>query len=172
MPRRRPSQPGGGEMSRPVFLVLSPDGEELAADLRRRYDADYRIVAVPGPDALLAAFQETADPVALVIVDERTSDAIGMLDAARDVHPGAQRILLVERGQGSATHPAVAGVALGRIDYHLSRPWRPLERILYASVAEFLSAWETAGPPPFVAFRIAGEPFSTAAHHIRDVLTR
>ena len=33
-------------------------------------------------------------------------------------------------------------MALGRIDYHLYRPWRPLERILYGSMAEFLAAWE------------------------------
>jgi thioredoxin reductase (NADPH) len=63
-------------------------------------------------------------------------------------------------------------MALGRIDYHLFRPWWPLERILYGSMAEFLSAWENAQPPPFVAFRIIGEPHSTAAHQLRDVLTR
>jgi thioredoxin reductase (NADPH) len=159
-------------MSRPVFLVLSPDGEALAADLRRRYDGDYRTVAVPDPAALHSALGEFTEPVALLIVDERITDAIAILDAARERHPGVLRILLVQRGQWSATHPAVGALALGRIDYHLYRPWRPLERILYSSMAEFLSAWENTQPPPFVAFRIVGEPHSTAAHQLRDVLTR
>jgi thioredoxin reductase (NADPH) len=159
-------------MSRPVFLVLSPDGEALAGDLRRRYDADYRTETVPDPEALLTALRETTDPVALLIVDERVHDAIGLLDAGCSLHPGVLRILLVQRGQWSATHPAIGALALGRIDYHLYRPWRPLERILYSSMAEFLSAWENAQPPPFVAFRIIGEPHSTAAHQLRDVLTR
>src|SRR5690349_10056611 len=127
----------GGPMSRPVFLVLSPDGEALAADLRRRYDADYRTETVPDAKALLTTLREITDPVALLIVDERVNDAIGLLDTARDLHPGAQRILLVERGQWTAAAPAVGVMALGRIDYHLYRPWRPLERILYASMAEF-----------------------------------
>jgi thioredoxin reductase (NADPH) len=159
-------------MSRPIFLVLSPDGEALAADLRRRYDTDYRTVTAADPSALLAALRETTDPVALLIVDERVSDFVDLLDAASDLHPGVVRVLLVERGQWSAAHPAIRALALGRLDYHLYRPWRPPERILYASVAEFLAAWENAGPPPYVAFRIAGEPHSMAAHQLRDVLTR
>ena len=159
-------------MSRPVFLLLSPDAEALAADLRRRYDADYRVETVPDAAALLATLRETAERVALLIVDEQVDDAVGVLDAGRGLHPGALRILLVQRGQWSATHPAIGAMALGRIDYHLYRPWRPLERILYTSMAEFLCAWENAQPPPFVAFRIVGERHSTAVHQLRDVLTR
>ena len=159
-------------MSRPVFLVLSPDGEELAAHLRRRYDTDYRTVTVPGPDRLPAALREITDPVALMIVDERVRDALDLFDTVRGRHPGVLRILVVERGQWSASHPAVGAMALGRIDYHLFRPWWPLERILYGSMAEFLSAWENTQPPAIVAFRIVGEPQSTAAHQLRDVLTR
>ncbi|HEY7271200.1 MAG TPA: FAD-dependent oxidoreductase, partial [Actinoplanes sp.] len=159
-------------MSRPVFLVLSPDGEALAADLRRRYDADYRTVAVPDTEALSAALRKTTDPVALLIVDERVDDAVGVLDSARELHSGALRVLLVERGQWSASHPAVGAMALGRIDYHLFRPWWPLERILYGSMAEFLSTWENAQPPAIVAFQIVGEPQSTASHRLRDLFTR
>jgi hypothetical protein len=52
-------------MTRPVLLVLSPDAEELAADLRRRYDADYQVVTGEA---------DTGNPVALLIVDERIPD--------------------------------------------------------------------------------------------------
>ena len=51
-------------MARPVFLIIFPDetdGEALAADLRRRYDADYETVVEEPPNATIA----------LLIVDER-----------------------------------------------------------------------------------------------------
>jgi hypothetical protein len=47
-------------MSRPVFLLLSPDGEALAADLRRRYDSDYRTVTAADPAAVASAAGEGA----------------------------------------------------------------------------------------------------------------
>ncbi|MEV6491941.1 hypothetical protein AB0M20_25495, partial [Actinoplanes sp. NPDC051633] len=117
-------------MSRPAFLVLSPDGDALAEDLRRRYAADYEVL---GED------QKDKD-VALLLVDERIPDAIDVLNDLRAKHPGAKRVLLVGRGDWSSTHPAINALALGRIDYHLYVPWRPLERILYAAVGEFLAA--------------------------------
>ena len=159
-------------MSRPVFLLVTPEADDLAADLRRRYDADYRTIAAPDAEAALAALRATDDSVALLIADERLDDPIGFLAAAHELRPGAKRVLLIDRGDWSAGHPAIAALALGRIDYHLYRPWRPLERILYAAVAEFLAAWETARPPGMAVFRIAGEPHSTASHALRDVLSR
>jgi hypothetical protein len=42
-----------------------------------------------------------------------------------ELHPAAKRVLLVERGDYSAAHPAVRAMAVGQIDYHLFRPWQP-----------------------------------------------
>lgn len=44
-------------------------------------------------------------------------------------------------------------MALGQIDYHLFKPWKPVERILYPAVAEFLAAWDKVYEPPSVALR-------------------
>jgi thioredoxin reductase (NADPH) len=63
-------------------------------------------------------------------------------------------------------------MAVGQIDYHLYFPWRPLERILYPAVSEFLSAWDSAREPSFVAFRIVGPAHSPRAHRLRDDLSR
>jgi thioredoxin reductase (NADPH) len=160
---------------RPVFLLLSQDDsvlEELAADLGRRYDADYRTITATGAAAALDELAHTAGPAALLIVDERVPEAVEFLAQAHVLHPRAKRVLLVERGDWSAGHPVIAALALGRIDYHLYRPWRPPERILYAAVAEFLAAWEKTGEPEVAVFRIVGEPLSMASHQLRDVLTR
>lgn len=67
-------------MQRPIFVVLSEDEsrlEALTGDLRRRYDADYRIVAVASAGAALALLAEQADSgpeVALLIADEHLAE--------------------------------------------------------------------------------------------------
>jgi thioredoxin reductase (NADPH) len=161
-------------MPRPLFLLLSADGyvrTELGADLERRFGGDFEVAAVATAAAALDVLRAAAR-VALVIVDEREPDPVGFVVAAHELHPAAKRVLLVARGDWSAQHPAIAAIGLGRFDYHLYRPWRPRERILYSVVSEFLAAWESAGEPELVVFRIAGKPNSVAAHHLRDVLDR
>jgi thioredoxin reductase (NADPH) len=159
----------GGDHVRPVLLVLCADGEAVAGHLRRRFGADYDVIAAGDETGALDTLREAAGPVALVIADEGRED---FLAAAHYLHPAAKRVLMVNRGDWSAEHPVITALALGRIDYHLYRPWQPLERILYAPVSEFLAAWEGSRPPPIAVFRIVGEPHSAAAHRLRDVLTR
>ena len=165
---------------RPIFLLVTEDGprlEALAMDLKRRYAADYRVVTAASADAALTMLAELADSgavVALLIADERLKEmpAVDFLARAHDLHPGARRVLLVERGDWSATHPAVCAMALGRIDYHLYVPWYPLERGLYPAVSEFLAAWDKSREPSAAVVRIVGGAHSARAHHLRDLLTR
>jgi hypothetical protein len=120
-------------MPQPVFLVIAEDEEVrqgLSADLRRRFAADYRVVGVASPTTaltMLADLARASEDVTLLISDERLTE----------MHPAAKRVLLVERGDWSSTHPAISAMALGQIDYHRYNPWRPLERILYTAVSEF-----------------------------------
>jgi thioredoxin reductase (NADPH) len=167
-------------MQRPIFMLVAGDGprlEALSRDLRRRYEADYRVVGVASAGAALAMLGDLAGSgveVALVIADEHLADipAVDFLVGAHAVHPGAKRILLVDRGDWSGTHPAVSAMAVGSIDYHLYVPWQPLERILYPAVSEFLSAWDKSREPSFAAFRIVGPAHSPGAHRLRDDLSR
>lgn len=167
-------------MSQPVFLVVAEDRrvrEELSEDLRRRFSADFRIVeAASAATALsmLTDFARTFVDVTLMIADERLigMGAVDFLVRAHELHPSAKRVLLVERGDWSSTHPAIAATALGQIDYHLYDPWRPLERILYAPVGEVLAAWEKSREPSTVVFRIVGAHQALRSHELRDALTR
>jgi len=167
-------------MPQPVFLVVAENGqvrEELSADLRRRFGADYRVAGVASPTTaltMLADWAHDSQDVALLIAQERLTElgAVDFLVRAHELHPTAKRVLLVERGDWSATHPAISAMALGQIDYHLYHPWRPLERILYAAISEFLAAWERFREPMAVAFRIVGVEHSRRSHELRDVLTR
>jgi thioredoxin reductase (NADPH) len=165
---------------RPIFMLVTEDGprlEALTMDLKRRYSADYRVVSAASAAAALTMLAELADSgaaVALLIADERllAMPAVDLLTRAHDLHPGARRVLLVERGDWSARHPAVCAMALGKIDYHLYVPWYPLERVLYPAVSEFLAAWDKTREPSAAAVRIVDAPHSARAHLLRDVLSR
>jgi len=167
-------------MPRPIFMLVADDEprrEALHRDLSRRYEADYEVISVASAGAALARLGELASAgpeVALLIADEHLAGtpAVDFLARAHEQHRAAKRILLIDRGNWSAAHPAVAAMAVGQIDYHLYYPWQPLERFLYPAVAEFLSAWDSAREPSFVAFRIVGPAHSPRAHRLREDLSR
>jgi thioredoxin reductase (NADPH) len=167
-------------MQRPVFLVVADDGsrrEALSLDLSRRYTADYHVVGAASAGTaltMLADLASSGTDVALLVADEHLADmpALDFLVRAHDLYPGAKRVLLIERGNWSVTHPAVLAMAVGKIDYYLYVPWQPLERILYPAVSEFLSDWDKSREPSFVAFRIVGPANSPGAHRIRNDLSR
>src|SRR6478672_9545748 len=108
----------------PVLFVVDRDPnslEILLSDLSRRFGNDFALRGEASPEAALAALQELAaasEPVALLLVDS----ALDFLAHAHELHPGAKRVLLVNRDY-STTSPAVQAIALGRADYHLVRPW-------------------------------------------------
>jgi len=167
-------------MQRPIFLLAADDQarlDGLSRDLTRRYDADYLVVGVASAGQALTRLADLArsgPEVALVIADQHLGDmpAVDFLAQAHGLHRWAKRILLVDRGDWSAAHPAVSAMALGQIDYHLFAPWYPVEQILYPAVSEFLSSWDKSREPSVVAFRIVGPAHSPGAHQLRDDLSR
>jgi thioredoxin reductase (NADPH) len=98
--------------------------------------------------------------------------AVDLLARVHGLHPGAKRILLIDRGNWTGPHPAIAAMAVGKIDYSLYVPWFPLERNLHPAVSEFLAAWDKSREPSRVAFRIVGPANSPRAHRLREDLTR
>ena len=144
-------------------------------DLRRRFGNGTRIVAADGPDdgiAQVEALADAAEPVALVIADQRMPEMTGIefLARAHALHPAAKRILLVERDYTTA-NPTVPAMMLGQIDYHLVKPWVP-DHGLYPPVNEFLAGWARSEPDGFAMFRIVAPENSARGHEIRDLLTR
>ncbi len=136
-------------MAPPIFFVLTGDQAvlgTLTADLERRFGTDYRILAASSAATAMRMLEEAANtgqPVALIFADQHLSEmaAVDFLGRGRALHPAAKRILIIERGDWSSAHPAVTGMTLGQIDYHLYNPWQPLEQILYPAVSDFLGAW-------------------------------
>jgi len=147
----------------------------LEADLDRRFGNDTRVVTADGPETALgrlAGLAARAEPVALLIADERMAGMTGVefLGRAHALHPRAKRILLVERDYRAA-NPIVPAMMLGQIDYHLVKPWHT-ERGLYPAVSEFMASWTRSETEGFTLFRVAAPENSARGHEIRDLLTR
>lgn len=170
----------GVVVDKPVVLVVTDKPlvlTALTADLRRRFGADYEVLALSDGEAAVAAVTEAASrgvDVALLIADQSTGGlpAIEVLTRVHERVPTAKRVLLIARGDWSAANPLVSAMALGQVDYHLYSPWRPLERILYPAVSDFLAAWDKSQDAPEVPVRIVGTQFSARSHQLRDALTR
>lgn len=165
-------------MQRPILFLVASDqslAERLRRDLGRRFGQDCRILSETGVTAgleALAALAGAGEPVALLMADQQIADVSGVdfLTRAHRLHPLARRVLVVERDY-TTSNPTVAAMTLGRIDYHLVKPWDPA-RGLYPAVSEFLSAWADSQEPGLTMFRIVGSERGGRDHEIRDLLTR
>src|SRR5262249_47455151 len=177
---RRPGgtdKPEGNQMSQPVIFVIDDDTGVTAAlreDIDRRFGGDFRVIGESSAGAGLATLRGLADagePVALLIVDHDLSAMPGaeFLARAREMHPLAKRVLLVERDY-SAHSPVIPAMTLGQADYHLAKPW-VLEQDLYRLISEFLAEWAKDHQAGFDLFQVVGLA-DRDTHELRELLTR
>lgn len=171
-------------MEKPIIFVAATDRavlDALESDLSSRFGNECRIVRAHEPEAglsMLKALADLEEPVALLIADQELDSRPGpavpgveFLDRAHALHPRAKRVLLVERDY-TRSNPIVPAMSVGRIDYHLVKPWVPVHG-LYPAVSEFLGSWAAAcRDPGFHLLRLVGPARSERAHEIRDLLTR
>jgi thioredoxin reductase (NADPH) len=173
-------------MTGPVLLVVDNNPRELTAferALRRRYGADYRVMAECSPEAaldLLEKLAEGGEDVALVAADLHLPgmDGVEFLERAHALHRGVVRALLVAMDEYHTRIPFKEmetirhATALGRIDFWVVKGWITPEEWLYPRVQEALSAWTMANRSRHVVYRIVGERWDSRTHVLRDLLTR
>src|SRR5919112_6083599 len=100
-------------MTDPVLLIIDDEPRELATferALKRRYGADYRVMAERSPETALGLLERLADrgeDVALVAADLRLpgTDGVEFLVQASALHPGVVRTLLVAMDEHHARIP-------------------------------------------------------------------
>lgn len=157
----------------PVLFVLDHDPRSLEAllhALSRRFGNDFTVTGETSADVAIRALEEMAaahESVALLLVDDLAAE---FLDRAHRLHPTAKRVFLVERDYRSAS-PAVQAVALGRVDYHIVRPWAD-DEMMFEAMGEYLAAWRREQEPRFEEFRIVAAEGDSRALQLRDVMTR
>jgi thioredoxin reductase (NADPH) len=91
------------------------------------------------------------------------------LVAARQLVPGAKRVLLTAYADTTAAIQAINEVAL---DYYLLKPWDPPEEQLYPVVEDLLTTWDSGAALEAGGVRLVGHRFSKDSHDLRDFLAR
>ena len=154
--------------------------DRIREELKRRYGSDYHVTcessALRALDKL-EHWQSVNRAVALVLADQWMPDLTGeeFLARARELHPHSKRALLVEWGAWGDPATAEAmlrGLARGRMDYYVLKPWRRRDEFFHKTVTDFLSGWErsTIAAPQEIA--VVGERWSPRAHELRNLLAR
>ncbi|HEY5927691.1 MAG TPA: FAD-dependent oxidoreductase [Kofleriaceae bacterium] len=167
-------------MTRPWIVVVDDRPRGLSALLdaiMRRYGGDYRTVGHLSAAAALedlARVRDAGDDVALVIADQWMPEMTGseLLVRAHELHPEAQRALLVGWGDKRSSPVVLQGCALGYLDNYILKPWSPPEVHLYPVVGEFLSEWTRSHGSRLELVRVIGEDPSSRCTELRDLLER
>jgi thioredoxin reductase (NADPH) len=165
---------------RPAIVIVDDEPVALSAlldALARRFGGDYRVVSHMRPEACLealAAMRSAGEELALVIADQWMPGMTGreMLARAHRVFPSAQRALLVDWGDRTASASVLQGCALGELDNYLYKPWSPAEVHLYPLVGEFLAEWTRSFRPGLELVKVVAPDPSPRAHELREMLSR
>ncbi|MGH3303462.1 MAG: hypothetical protein ACRDOK_17640, partial [Streptosporangiaceae bacterium] len=167
-------------VAQPVFLVVDEDPaavQMLVGDLERRFQADFRVMGETSARAALerlGALRQLGEQVAVIICAEALGAMPGseLLARSRSAHPGAKRILLINYSDPNMLEVIARGMALGRVDYYLTKPWRPREHLLYPVIGEALVAWTRLNTPGLTLVRIVGDHWDRVSFELRDTLKR
>ena len=167
-------------LSRPVIMILDSDPAALAKFLDaviRRFGGDYQVISHLKPtDALieLEHIKSDGDKVALIIANQWMSgmDGIDFIKKAHEIHPTAQRALMVSWGDKKASSAVLHACAFGQIENYIIKPWSPPEVHLFPVIGEFLAEWTRTYGPRLELVRIIDKEPSTRGHEIRTFLKR
>jgi thioredoxin reductase (NADPH) len=168
-------------MTRQILLAVHDQPGELEMvqrELVSRYAADYGIVcersaasALQRLDALRAAGD--ARVLVLFAAQEMTEmTGIEYLRQAHELHPRAQRVLLIPWGNRSASKPILKAVSLGQIDRYATVPSRPPDEDFHHLVTELLRERQRHEQAQRTVVTVIGEWWAPRSHEFRDLLQR
>jgi thioredoxin reductase (NADPH) len=175
---------GRGVMpQRPTILAIDDEPsalERIAAELRRRYGEDYRVLCQrSATDALaeLKRMREAGESLALVLAEQWTPGIEGsaVLAQVRELHPHAKRGLLIKWG-GWGHRPTAEAIfaAMGRgdIDYYVLKPAQIGDEQFHRTVSEFLHEWSRSQATTSSGITVVAGDLSARGYELRDLLTR
>jgi thioredoxin reductase (NADPH) len=164
-------------MSRPTILTVDDDPQVSAAltrDLKRQYGAAYRVLpTASGAEALelLTTLALRADPVALIVADQRMPQMTGieLLGESRAHAPEAKLLLLTAYADTDVAISAINEIGL---DYYLLKPWDPPSERLFPVVDDLLGDWRQAHRELGDDVQVIGDRWSDRAHELKSFLAR
>lgn len=172
-----------GGRERPAILVVGEDPSavsQAATELERRYERDYRIVHHLSSAAAadeLERMRGRGQPVALVLAQPWMvgMNGVELLMRAAEQHRHCGRALLIGWGDwddGATAKLIRDGIALGRIDYYVLRPWKSPDEQFHRSISEFLHEWGRADAAAPSEVTIVADALSPRSSELRSLLTR
>ncbi|HEX6257840.1 MAG TPA: FAD-dependent oxidoreductase [Euzebyales bacterium] len=166
-------------MNPALLLVIEDTGTRryMTDELASRFARDYAIEAYASAAAArqrLQAVDPSMAPVAMVLADADlgSAESIGFLGRVRELVPTASRILLHDRGAGTAGSDVMRAMALGRIDSAMAKPTGPRDEDFFGALTEYLSDWAWLTRPVVDAVKIVGSDRTPAEREMVDLLRR
>jgi len=170
-------------VSVPVLLAVDEDSAalgEIERELVDRYARSYRVVCVTSAEearAELEALAAAGEDVALVLSAQHLGGIRGgeLLGRVRELHPHAQRALLIEWGSwgaGETAEEIFQAMARRQIEYYVIRPSQTPDELFHQSVSTFLLEWAHARRVSPHTVRIVSEEWAGRASELKEVLGR
>ena len=165
--------------TKPVILIVDPeaDASRSVEQLVDRYARDYTIVVDPDVAAAcrrMRTLADTAHDVALILAD-RASSGVALLDEARTLHPRARRGLLLNWNENRAYREEIAAAfACRQAECFVTKPSGVPDERFHRSITELLDEWwRIRGPRAGSAsVRIVGAERTARVYEMCDLLQR
>jgi thioredoxin reductase (NADPH) len=134
------------------------------------------VVCAATPEAglrRLEQLQADGGQLALVLADQWMPSMTGVefLGHVWRLHPGAQRVVLINWDDRSTAEPILQASALGQIDDWAAKPWGPGDEFFHQAISGFLNEWARLHRP-VRGLPGRGRAVGTPSHEIRDLLGR
>ncbi|MDQ0633733.1 thioredoxin reductase [Arthrobacter pascens] len=164
----------------PVMLIATTDPASrrvLEDELRRRYGADYEVLACAGHAhgrAVLEGLRRWNRQVALILgcYGPADRDGLDFLRRAYGFHPAAKRAVVVTWGDFASAPTVFRAIAQGYAELVIIRPERSRDEEFHGAITDALDDWQLAQGVGFEAVRLIGEVGDERTHMLRDSLSR
>jgi thioredoxin reductase (NADPH) len=168
--------------NRPYIFAIDPDStaiRRITGELQR-YNADYRVICGPSPEAALEQLKRMraeGKRVAVVLAcrgQEGSLRGEELLARVADLHPHARRALLISWGGWADEDTAEAirtAMTRGHIDYYVLKPWTEPDELFHRTVSEFLHEWRRATEGR-LELTVVADRASPRGHELRNLLAR
>lgn len=164
----------------PIMLIATTDATSrrmLGDELRRRYGADYEVVACDGHAhgrAVLEGLRRWNRQVALILGCYGPADRGGLdfLRRAYGFHPAAKRGVVVTWGDFESAPTVFRAVGQGYAELVIIRPERSRDEEFHGAITDALDDWQLAQGVGFEAVRLIGDIGDERTHTLRDSLSR
>ena len=168
-------------MVKPVLLAVHDQPGELRLiqqELTDRYARDYEIICTDSPASgldRLAALRAAPDAAVLILFaasEMRAMSGVEFLRWAHDLHPHAQRVLLLPWSNRSAAKPVLRLITQRRIDRYAVTPVRSPDESFHGLVSDLLRDWQQQQPDRPTVVSVVDQQWAPRSYQIRDLLQR